>query len=206
MEIEDRLDNIEQIIHNLYNKNDLLHFFTYFGWKEFPQYQNNLALEFIKHNLIESLIIDFSKLLNKNEAFSFAKLINISLELKLKIDYSIINCRIEEIIKEYKSKEFAIIRDKHIAHLDLNAPKIQAKHSAISNLCHLIVDLFRLICIEFAKQPKPFADMNKSINEIFIEIRRLEEIKNLCIGTLYVPVEEVKVTNLLKIFTKEIKY
>lgn len=179
-EIEERYNGINHIIESIHHKDLFLSYLTHFTWKEFRHLHENIAINFIHHIFIESLIIDFSKLCKKNESYSFQKLINICKAKDIKLNYDTIDTELNKLYKFFEENQIPDIRDQHIAHQDINAPVLKATSSTIKILILDINYLFELITTELGKEQKPFIDMNESLSEIFDEIRRIDEIKGQC--------------------------
>jgi len=101
-------------------------------------------------------IIDFYKLIGKNEKFSFTKIINISRGLKLDINYEIVEDKTTELKYEYDKTNFETVRSKYLAHQDLKVPEIKTDLTSIESFTKKAIKLYHLFFEEFNKEKTKF--------------------------------------------------
>jgi len=168
-EIDNRLFGLESIIHGMHHNSEMMEYMSYKLHKESFNLFNNLGLYWIWGTLMANQIIDFYKVIGKNENFSFIKIINVSNDLKCEINYELIDRKITELKNEYDKTDFETVRSKYLAHKDIKVPEIKTDLTSI-----------------------------RFFNEIFDRIRLLERMEALCFVTELKGGESVVISELTK--------
>ena len=177
-EIEKRFYGLDDIRFGLFHNLELMKYISFNLHNEPFSLLNNIGLQYIWGGLMANQIIDFYKLIGKNEKFSFIKILNIAKNLKVNVDYETLGKKITELINEYEKTEFETVRSKYIAHQDLDTPEIETDLISINSFSEKIFELFELFSTQFNREIKPLTKVvTNSFSEIFNEIDKFEKIK-----------------------------
>jgi hypothetical protein len=203
-EIKYRLFGLESIIHRLHHNLGLMKYTSYALHKEPFNLFNNLGLYWIWGLTIGDQIIDFYKVIAKDEKFSFAKIINISRDLKCGINYELVEKKIKGLKDEYDKDDFETVRSKYLAHQDLRVPEIKTDLLTISSLTENIIKLFNTFSKEFKGKRSNFSnDVVNSFKEIFDIINEYEKVKAFLMVAQIKGQDTVKISRLAKSIKKK---
>jgi len=202
-EIENRLLGLESIIHGMYHNLELMKYMSYNLHKDRFNLFNNLGLYWIWGLIMADQIIDFYKIIHKNEKFSFTKIINISKSFKCDINYELVEDKKTELKDEYDKTDFETVRSKYIAHQDLNMPEIKTDLTSISLFTEKAIELYHLFFEEFKKEKTNFSnDVINSFKEIFDEIDEYDKVKAFLMAAEIEGKDSIEISKLAE-FIKE---
>ncbi|MDP8241557.1 MAG: hypothetical protein RAP70_05870 [Candidatus Celaenobacter antarcticus] len=186
-DIEKRIKGINHIMMSVYYNNEVMEYLALKLRNESINLKNNLFLSWINKKLIENQIINFYKLFKKPkkgrifEKFSFHEFLRIIKYRNYEINYNLLDHKVNVLYEEYESSQYQTIREKYIAHLDLNVPIIRLHIIFFIAFSKNILKLFDEICKEFNIKPDYISENIKdSLNQIFNQVSISEKIKRLC--------------------------
>ena len=183
--IKDRIAGLENIIHGVYHNQELLEYIRKNLHRETFNLSNNKGLLWIWINTMAIQIIDFYKLINKHEKFSFIKIINVAKNLKLEADYEQVEKHTQSIISFYEEQEYEAVRSKYLAHQDLNVPEMKTDLENMNKFSEKAIELFELFSTEFKYTITNFdEEVESSFREIFETIDEYEKVKALFLARL----------------------
>ncbi|MFD1316447.1 hypothetical protein [Namhaeicola litoreus] len=196
-ELEERLVGLENIIHGIHHNLELMSFINYNLHREPFNLGNNLGLFWIWTSLMASQILEFYKLTNKKEKFSFTKTINIAKENKCKADFVNLETKTKELVEIYDKSDYEAVRSKYLAHQDLNVPEIGTELKGIADFSKKSVELFTLFCNEFKREQTEFnPEITESFSQIFKTIDEYEKVKALLIARLIQGNETIAISEI----------
>ena len=199
-DFKERLEGLENIIHGVYHNVEILICLAIGLHKSKYGLHSNKGLLWIWSNTMAIQIIDFYKLINAREKFSFRKIVNVANNLKIKADYEKLEKEIDEIIKIYTEQNYEAVRSKYLAHQDLNVPEIRTDLNGINQFSKKSIEIFQLFSEEFEFETKNFDKViESSFEEIFETIEKLEELNLLIFKKLFENEETVEISELQKI-------
>lgn len=195
-EIRYRLNGLEAIIHKLHHNLGLMKYISYNLHDTQFNLFNNSGLYWIWGQTMGNQIIDFYKIVIKDEKFSFAKIINVAKDLKCDVDYGLLEKKTKALKDEYDKTNFETVRSKYLAHQDLRIPELKTGLRAISSLTEKIIDLFLIFSKEFkGRKVKLSNNVVNSFGEIFNMIDEYGSVGALLIA------EQIKGNDVVKIST-----
>jgi len=195
-EIRYRLNGLEGIIHNLHHNGQLMQYMSYGLHKEPFNLFNNLGLHWIWGQTMASQIINFYKVVIKDEKFSFPKIINVAKELKSEVDYDLLEKETKALKAQYDTTDFETVRSKYIAHQDLRIKEIRTRLTTIISMTEKATELFLLFSKEFKGRKVHFTShIVKSFDEIFDEIDEYRSVQTFLLA------EQLKGHDTVKILT-----
>jgi hypothetical protein len=148
-EIRYRLNGLEFIIHNLHHNAALMKYMSFNLHKEPFNLFNNIGLYWIWGQTISDQILDFYKVMRKDEKFSFPKIINVAKELKSEVNYNLLEKETNALKTQYDKTDFEKVRSKYIAHQDLRVPQIKTDLLTTLSLTEKTIEVFLLFSKEF---------------------------------------------------------
>jgi hypothetical protein len=203
-ELEERLAGIENIIHGIYHNLEMMKYINYNLHKQPFNLGNNLGLSWIWTSLMASQILEFYKLTNKKEKFSFIKTINIAKEQKCKADFDLLEAGAKEMVEVYAKSDYETVRSKYLAHQDLNVPEIGTDLKGISDFSKKAINLFTSFSVEFKREQTEFnTEIANSFSEIFKTIDEYEKVKALLIARLIQGKEVINISEIQDIVYEE---
>lgn len=124
------------------------------------------------------LIIDFYKLVKRDEKYSFPKIINIARGLKSRIEYDKLDDATTKLIDHYDQADYELVRSKYIAHQDINVPEVKTDLGSMSDFTNEAIGLFQLLLSELNVKPTEFeSEILDSFKDIFDTIDEYEKVK-----------------------------
>ncbi len=199
-EIRYRLNGLEAIIHNLHHNLQLMQYMSYGLHKEPFNLFNNSGLYWIWGKTMGNQIIDFYKVMIKDQKFSFTKIINVAKDLKSEVDYELLEKETNALKAQYDKTNFAVIRDKYIAHQDLGVQEIRADLITITSITEKTIELFLLFSKEFKGRKVKFtSQVVKSFDKIFGTIDEYEYVKAFLIAERLKGHDTVKIPSIAKV-------
>jgi hypothetical protein len=203
-ELEERLTGLENIIHGIYHNLEMMNYINYNLHNEPFNLGNNLGLYWIWTSLMASQILEFYKLTNKKEKFSFIKIINIAKEHRSKADFDLLETKTKELVEVYDKSDYENVRSKYLAHQDLNVPEIGTDLKGISDFSKKAIGLFKSFSSEFKREQTEFnIEITNSFNEIFKTIVEYEKVKALLTARLIQGKKEVEISEIQDILDEE---
>ena len=143
---------------------------------------NNLGLYWIWGQILGYQIVDIYKVMMKDEKFSFQKILNVAKENNVEVNYKLLESQTRKFIEEYDKTDIERIRDKYIAHQDIQVPRIEIDLHTICDISQKITALFHLFASEFLfKYSTPSSTIVHSFKEIFYTIDEYELVKAILI-------------------------
>jgi AbiU2 len=131
-DLENRIQTLSDIMHQTLLSLRMSEFFIIKLRKNTFNANNNSGLHWITTILLEKVVMNLHKMFDKNGKCSFGGIINIAKNNKVKVDYDYLEKMVLEISDEYKKNDFKTLRDKFIAHSDID----------IKEYCLNLVSLF----------------------------------------------------------------
>ena len=182
-EIRYRLNGLEFIIHNLHHNVELMKYMSFNLHKEPFNLFNNIGLYWIWGQTISNQILDFYKVMGKDEKYSFAKIINVAKGLESEVNYDLLEKETNTLKAQYDKTDFEKVRSKYIAHQDLRVPEIKADLLTTLSLTEKVIEVFLLFSKEFKGRKVNLSDhVVKSFHEIFRTIDEYEWVKAVLIA------------------------
>ena len=198
--IKKRIEGIQNIIVTINHNTHLLGYIYFALQDETINIKNNKSLFWIVNKLIESNVINFSKLIFKEEKHSFSKFLNVCRENNFQMDVKEIEIKIEEFVDLYNDFNVETIRNKYVAHLDLNKKGITIDYSNMERLANNSINIFNKLASELKIKPKiNNKEIVDSFDNIFEKIRQIEKIKKLSKVELTKGKSMIEISELIKI-------
>lgn len=198
--IKKRIEGIQNIIVTINHNTHLLGYIYFALQDETINIKNNKSLFWIVNKLIESNVINFSKLIFKEEKHSFSKFLNVCRENNFQMDVKEIEIKIEEFVDLYNDFNVETIRNKYVAHLDLNKKGITIDYSNMERLANNYINIFNKLASELKIKPKiNNKEIVDSFDNIFEKIRQIEKIKKLSKVELTKGKSMIEISELIKI-------
>jgi len=198
-EIEDRLTGLESIIYGLHHNLELLEYISYGLHREPFNLSNNFGLVWIWRSIMANQIVDFYKVITKDEKFSFTKIINISRDLKCEIDYKLVENGTKKLMEEYDKTDFETVRSKYIAHQDLNSTAIKTDLPTIGSFTKNIIEFSYVFFKEFKKEKIELSsDTMDSFKKIFETIDEYEKAKAFLVGSQIKGHDKIEISKLIE--------
>ncbi|WP_298248347.1 hypothetical protein [uncultured Christiangramia sp.] len=202
-DFKERLEGLENIIHGVYHNVEILIFMAFGLHRSTHSLHSNKSLIWIWSNTMAIQIIDFYKLINAREKFSFIKIINIAKNLKIKADYDKLEKGIDEITKIYTDQNYEAVRSKYLAHQDLNVPEIRTDLKGINQFSKKAIEIFHIFSEEFEYDTTEFdKEIESSFKEIFETIEKLENLNLFIFKKISGNEKLVEISELQKIIEK----
>ena len=199
-EIRYRLNGLEGIIHKLHHNLELMEYISYNLHNTQFNLFNNSGLYWIWGQTMGNQIIDFYKVVIKDEKFSFAKIINIARDLKCNVDYELLEKKTKALKDEYDKTNFETVRSKHLAHQDLRVPVLRGDLRIIRLLTEKTIDLFLIFSKEFKGRKVKFSkSVASSFREIFDMVDEYGSVGALLIAEQIKGNDTVKISKIRKI-------
>lgn len=193
-EIRDRLLGLEDIIERLHHNSELMEYMSFNLHHKPFSLSNNLGLHWIWGQTMGNQILDFYKVMHKEEKFSFTKIINVARGLKCEVNYELLEKKTKALRDEYDKTNFERVRSKYLAHQDLSLTEERTDLITIDSLTEKIIDLFHTFSKEFKGRKVKFPNtIVNSFKKVFDEIDEYERVK------AFLWVEEIKGHNVVKI-------
>lgn len=193
-EIRYRLNGLEFIVHNLHHNTALMKYMSFNLHKEPFNLFNNIGLYWIWGQTISNQILDFYKVMGKDEKFSFTKITNVAKELKSEVNYDLLENETNALKAQYDKTDFEKVRSKYIAHQDLRVPEVKTDLLTTLSLTEKTIEVFLLFSKEFKGRKVNLSDhVVKSFHEIFRTIDEYEWVKAVLIA------EQIKGNKIVKI-------
>ncbi len=203
-EIKYRLFGLEGIVYRLHQNLGLVEYITYGLHREPFNLSNNFGLYWTCGRIVDYLIIDFYKVIAPAERFSFAKITNISRDLRIKVNYALIEEKTKKLRTKYDGTDFETVRSKYLAHQDLRVPQMRGDIRTIRSLTEDILKLFKTFSKEFgSKRPKFSNEVADSFGEIFTTIDEYERVKGFLLWAKIEGHDTVKISKLAKIMNNK---
>jgi hypothetical protein len=133
-ELNDRLQGLESILHRMHYNQQLIEFLSFNLHTRTFNLSNNAGLMWIWTSLMSNQLIDFYKIIWKDEKFSFDKILNVSKNLKTKINYALLEKNTQHLKNDYDSTNFEAVRSKYLAHQDLQPPEMRTDLATLKSL------------------------------------------------------------------------
>lgn len=190
----DRLDGLGSILHEMRYNQDLMEFISFNLHNKTFNLFNNVGLQVVWHSLMSKQIMDFYKIVGKNEKFSFPKIFNLSRSQKHKINYIELEKDFDIFKLEYDSSQFETIRDKYLAHKDLVAPEIKSDLFTTKSMLAKANKLFAKLSNAYKRSNVKYSQTpKKDFKKIFDSIEDFEKLK------AFLMVAEIKKRKTVKI-------
>jgi hypothetical protein len=199
-ELSERIKGLESIIQCLHINNKFINYITFDTYNQPFNLSSNNGLYWIWINIMGIQMLDFYKVLRKQEKFSFYKLINLAKEYKVEMNYDELEKRTSSLIEKYNKTNFESIRSKYLAHQDLDKPNLRANLRTVGKMTHEVKTLYSFFCKEFEYNQTEYSNVQlDSFKEIFETIEEHMKVKELLISEHLEGATNIKISKLQKI-------
>lgn len=200
MNLHERLEVLESMTWEIRTCQDMNEYLSY-GLHDTPYQANgNEGLYFIFRSLMALQILILSKFLKADGAFSFQKIINIAGATVKEFNIKPFQNELNSIIGDYKKNNLDTVRDKFIAHLDLNADETKTDIHSLNSITNQVVDLYSEISKSLGSDEYVHDDRClKGFKEIFDELDKYEMVKGVILAAQIQQKKKIDITDFIKL-------
>lgn len=176
-QLDSRLLGLKNIIEDINENMSVIDFLIINLHSEKFNYANNNFIKWLWKTTVSQQIISLYHVIHDKEYHSFQKILNLSKEAKIMIDYEKLGLMIAEIKELYFKYELESVRSKFIAHKDINPKIIETDMKSVKFFTYKLINIYQNISEELNYSHSiPVSNVVLSMFEIFGHINQYENL------------------------------